>query len=186
MINRMLGFTTYLAMTASAFAMGAESPVTWLKSANDLPKPVARALKDCPYLKPSGGGLAEAWEPNGESGGFRAKLDGGRELYVVTCDLGASNAMEAAVLFAGGRAKRLTFPFVDETGAKSSEPMIANSTWKNGALTSGLLQGCAGVRSTSATHVLEKDRFVLDALEWQVPDDKCKNPKTKVIYQRQK
>ena len=95
MKKRMLAFLLLIASSDSANSMGAEVPVSWLKSEADLPASVRAQLQDCRYLAD---GRAEAWEENSETGGYSLDIDGKRKLFVITCDLAASNAFDAAVL----------------------------------------------------------------------------------------
>jgi hypothetical protein len=177
------------AMAAQVSAAGAAGKLTFLKSAKELPLAVIAKLKDCPYLNPTAEDAPtepDVWKPDGETGGSRLRLAKGGDIYVVSCDLAASNVWTAAVLHKNGKAKRLSFPFIDEVGKKSMRTSLGNAHWKNGILESGVAEGCAGNNSTTASHAWAKDRFELSLLEVSRADSNCENAKTKVIYKRKK
>ena len=174
-----LTFLLLVAASDSANSMGAEVPVSWLKSEADLPASVRAQLQGCRYLAD---GRAEAWGENSETGGYSVDIDGKQKLFVITCDLAASNAFDAAVLLEGEKAERLFFPVLDENGEKSTRDMIGNSMMKNDlVLGSGILAGCAGQVGTTATHKFANGAFELLKLE---SNSNCENPQWKTIYEK--
>ena len=174
-------FTLLLLFAApdSVNSMGAEVPVSWLKSEAGLPASVRTQLQDCRYLAEH---RSEAWDENSETGGYSVDIDGKQKLFVVTCDLAASNAFDAAVLLEGEKAKRLSFPVVDENGEKSTGGMIGNSMMtRDLILSSGVLAGCAGQVGTTATHKFSNGAFELLKME---SNRNCENPQWKTIYEK--
>ena len=179
MKNIMLTSLLLIAASDPANSMGAEVPVSWLKSEADLPASVRAQLQDCRYLVD---GRADAWEENSETGGYSLDIDGKQKLFVITCDLAASNAFDAAVLLEGENAERLFFPVLDENGEKSARDMIGNSMMKKDLiLGSGILGGCAGLVGTTATHRFANGAFELLKLE---SNSNCENPQWKTIYEK--
>ena len=179
MKNITLTFLLLIAAPGSAKAMGAEVPVSWLKSEAGLPASVRAQLQDCRYLAEH---RSEAWDENSETGGYSLDVDSKQKLFVITCDLAASNAFDAAVLLEGEIAERLSFPVVDESGEKSTRDMIGNSMMKKDLmLDSGVLAGCAGQVGTTATHKFANGAFEL--LKWESNSD-CENPQWKTIYEK--
>jgi hypothetical protein len=174
-----LTFLLLIAATDSANSMGAEVPVSWLKSEADLPASVRAQLQDCRYLADN---RAEAWDENSETGGYSVDIDGKQKLFVVTCDLAASNAFDATVLLEAENAERLSFPVFDENGEKSTRDMIGNSMMKKDLiLDSRISAGCAGQIGTTATHKFANGAFELLRLE---SNSNCENPEWKIIYEK--
>ena len=177
MKKMMLVFLLLVAASESANSMGAEVPVSWLKSEADLPASIRAQLQNCPYLAD---GRAE--EENSETGGYSIDIDGKKKLFVITCDLAASNAFDAVVLLEGENAERLSFPVLDANGEKSTRDMIGNSMMKSDLiLGSGVLAGCAGLVGTTATHKFANGAFELLKLE---SNSNCENPQWKTIYEK--
>ena len=160
-----------------AFALGSEEPVTWLGSAGELPRPVSKALEECRFLAEP---LESEWQPDDETGGFRIALASGVELYVVTCDYGASNTFDAAVLYASGKAKRLDFPFKDEGAELTVRDTVGNSRWLgNGRLATYVSGGCAGAVGTEALYEITPGGI---ALIFQKSNDNCDAPDWTLDY----
>ena len=179
MKKMLLAFLLLIAAPDSANSMGAEVPVSWLKSEADLPASVRAQLQDCRYIAE---GRAEAWDENSETGGYSVDVDSKQKLFVITCDLAASNAFDAAVLLEGEKAKRLFFPDLDENGEKSPRDRIGNSMMKKDLiLSSGVSAGCAGQVGTTAIHKFANGAFELLSLE---SNSNCEKPEWKTIYEK--
>ena len=158
-------------------ALGATGPVTWLGSAAELPRAVFKALEDCRFLADP---LEGEWLPDNESGGFRTTLAGGVELYVVTCDYGASNMFDAGVLYAEGKAQRLKFPAKDDGAELVPRDTAGNSRWLGGGrLSTYVSGGCAGAVGTEALYDIAPDGVTLI---FQKSNDDCDTPDWKLDY----
>jgi hypothetical protein len=160
-----------------ALALSAEAPVTWLGSASELPRPVSKALDDCRFLAEP---MESNWLPDNETGGLRAALADGVELYVVTCDYGASNMFDAAVLYASGKAKRLDFPVKNEGEKLERRDTAGNSRWLgDGKLSTYVSGGCAGAVGTEALYEITSGGA---NLIFQKSNDNCDKPDWKLDY----
>jgi hypothetical protein len=164
------------AAATPAFSMGSDKPVTWLKSYGELPKPVRKAASSCSYPKEH---TTEALEKDTETGGYFVKVEGGR-LYVVTCELAASNAFDAAVLFSNGRARRLAFPSLQDDNRLHDNDAAGNTRLqKDGSLAAFVSMGCAGSVGVTMTYALKAGKLVLTE---QQSNSDCDNPAWKVVY----
>jgi hypothetical protein len=164
------------AAAGPAFSMGSDRPVTWLKSFGELPKPVLRALASCSYPHEH---LREALEQDTETGGYFIEIKGDK-VYIVTCELAASNAFDAAVLFANGRAKRLAFPALRDDKRLHGDATAGNTRLqKDGSLAAMISMGCAGSVGVAMTYVFKAGRLVLTG---QQSNSNCDKPAWKVVY----
>ncbi len=167
----------FILTAGPVLALGATAPVTWLSSASELPRPVAKALNDCRFLAEP---PESEWLPDSESGGFRAALAGGVELYLVTCDYGASNVFDAAVLYASGKAERLKFPAKGESKKLVRRDTAGNSRWLgDGKLSTYISGGCAGAVGTEALYEIASGGVTLI---FQKSNENCDNPDWKLDY----
>jgi hypothetical protein len=170
-----------LTSSIQAHAIGSEAKVTWLKSASEIPATVRAKIKDCTYIAEN---TEEAWEENNESGGMFFSPAKGQTIYIVTCELAASNVFDAAVLVKNGKATRLKFSMLDENNKMITETTIGNSQYGgNGKLTGGVLAGCVGSVGTTMTYHLKGNQFVLAQQE---ANSNCEKPNWQVIFPKKK
>lgn len=166
-----------LAPNAPVLAMGSTAAVTWLGSASELPDAVQGAMSGCSYITPDS---TEAWGPDNETGAFYLNLGDGGRLYIVTCELAASNAFDAAVRLQEGRAERLVFPFLNEDGTLGTKPTVPNSRWQSdGVLSAYLSTGCAGAMGVELLYRLTGGKF---DLVYQKSNQNCDSPSWHLDY----
>ena len=166
-----------LLLPTSAFATDPNVQITWLKTALQMPVEVIVQLNDCPYIKEH---ADEAWEEDGETGGFYFSPVKGERVYVVTCDLAASNAFYAAVRHKGKKAFRLNFPMVDGNGEMEMSPTLGGANLQpNNRLHGGILRGCLGNVATTMSYQYANGKF---ELEKQEANDDCEKPNWQVIF----
>jgi hypothetical protein len=160
-----------------ALALGSETTVTWLTSARELPPAVAAALSDCRYIAED---EESEWLPDSESGGFRSLQDDGAELYIVTCDFGASNMFDAAVHYAGGKARRLRFPAFEGEPELRLYDMAPNTRFVGGGMLSAYYSaGCAGTVGAEFLYRIARGEVTL---VFQKTNESCEAPDWRLVY----
>jgi hypothetical protein len=181
MMLRRAVVTLSLLLPTSAFAAESDVQITWLKTALQMPVEVITQLNDCPYIKEH---ADEAWEENGETGGFSFSPAKGERVYVVTCDLGATNAFYAAVRHKGKKVSRLNFPMVNGNGEMEMSPTLGGANLQpDNRLVGGVMRGCLRQVATTLTYHYTGGKF---ELEKQEANDDCEKPNWQVIFPKKK